>query len=67
MKAFAVLDEDHTSHLTPDTLKRYMTEEGEHFTQEEVEEMMKAATDPEKDVILYRDFVTLMLPEQEQS
>ena len=25
-----------------------MTEEGEHFTQEEIEEMMKAATDPEK-------------------
>jgi Ca2+-binding EF-hand superfamily protein len=66
VKAFATLDENHTSHLTPDNLKHFMMEEGEPFTQEEVEEMLKAATDPEKDVILYRDYVTIMLPEQEQ-
>lgn len=40
---------------------------GEPFTQEEVEEMMSAALDPDKGVILYRDFVTSMLPEAEQS
>ena len=67
MKAFEVLDEDHTSHLTLEVLKRYMTEEGEPFTQEEVEEMLKAAEDPEKGMVLYRDFVTLMVPEQQQS
>lgn len=65
MKAFEVLDDNHTSHLTPDALKRFMMEEGEPFSQEEVEEMLTAAKDPEKDVILYRDFVTLMVPEQE--
>lgn len=67
MKAFGTLDEDHTSQLTPDALKRFMMEEGEVFSLEEVEEMLKAATDPEKNVILYRDFITLMLPEQEQA
>lgn len=67
MKAFEVLDEDHTSQLSLDALKRYMTEEGEPFSQEELEEMLKAAEDPEKGVVLYRDFVTLMLPEQEHS
>lgn len=67
VKAFLTLDEDHASHLTPDNLKRFMMEEGEPFTQEEVEEMLKAATDPEKDIVLYRDYVTLMLPDQEQN
>ena len=67
MKAFEVLDEDHVSHLTPDNLKRWLTEEGEPFTAEEVEEMFSAAVDPDKGVILYRDFVTMMIPEQEQS
>ena len=66
MKAFTTLDEDHVGNLTPDNLKRFMMEEGEPFTQEEVEEMLKAATDPEKDVILYRDYVTIMLPEPDQ-
>ena len=67
MKAFSVLDEDHKSHLTPEDLKRYMTEEGEPFTQEEMDEMLTAAKDPDRGVILYRDFITLMLPEQEQT
>ena len=66
MKAFEVLDEDHVSYLTPNNLKRFLTEEGEAFTLEEVEEMLTAAVDQEKGVIYYRDFVTLMLPEQEQ-
>ena len=67
MKAFSVLDEDRKSHLTPEDLKKFMMEEGEPFSQEEMEEMLTAAKDPERGVILYRDFITLMLPEQEQS
>ena len=67
VKAFATLDENHNSELAADTLRRFMTEDGEPFSQEEVEEMLKAATDPERDVILYRDFVTLMLPEQDHN
>ena len=67
MKAFSVLDEDHKSYLTPEDLKKFMMEEGEPFTQEELDEMLTAAKDPDRGVILYRDFVTLMLPEQEQT
>ena len=67
VKAFEVLDEDHKSQLTLDTLRRYMTEHGEPFTADELEEMLKAAEDPEKGVVLFRDFVTLMLPEQEHN
>lgn len=36
---------------------------GEPFTQEEMEEMLSAAVDPEKNVILYKDFAALMTVE----
>ena len=42
-------------------------EEGEPFSQEEMDEMLQAAVDPDKGTILYKDFVTLMLPEEEQT
>jgi Ca2+-binding EF-hand superfamily protein len=34
---------------------------GEPFTQEEMEEMLSAAVDPEKGVIFYKDFVAMMV------
>lgn len=34
---------------------------GEPFTQEEMEEMLSAALDPEKNIIAYKDFVTMMV------
>ncbi len=34
--------------------------EGEPFTQEEMDEMLSAAVDPDKNVILYKDFVSMM-------
>ncbi len=43
------------------------TNAGEPFTQEEVDEMSTAAVDLEKGVILYRDFVTLMLPDSSEN
>uniref|UniRef100_A0A8C4RIF5 EF-hand calcium binding domain 2 n=1 Tax=Erpetoichthys calabaricus TaxID=27687 RepID=A0A8C4RIF5_ERPCA len=36
---------------------------GEPFTQEEMEEMLSAAVDPDKNVILYKDYVTMMAVE----
>ena len=39
---------------------------GERFTQDEMEEMLSAAVDKEKGLILYKDFVTYMLPETTQ-
>ena len=44
-----------------------MIHSGEKFTQDEMDEMLSAAVDREKGVILYRDFVSYMLPDQEQS
>ena len=39
---------------------------GEKFTQDEMDEMLSAAVDKEKETVLYRDFVTYMLPETVQ-
>ncbi|XP_032225225.2 dynein regulatory complex protein 8 [Nematostella vectensis] len=62
-KAFEVLDQDKKGYLTTEELTKYMTEEGEAFTQEEVEEMLSAAVDPEKGVIFYKDFVAMLVVE----
>ena len=66
LKAFEVLDQDKKSHLTTEELKKVLMEEGEPFSQEEMDEMLQAAVDPDRGTILYKDFVTLMLPEDEQ-
>lgn len=60
-----VLDKDKKGHLVPEDLKQLMMEEEERFRQEEMDEMLQAAVDPDKGVILYRDYVTLMLPEEQ--
>ncbi len=65
MEAFEVLDEDRNSFLQPESLKQLLMEEGEPFSLEEAEEMLTAAVDPEKRVVYYKDYVTLMLPEQQ--
>ena len=67
LKAFEVLDQDKKSHLTTEELKKVLMEEGESFSQEEMDEMLQAAVDPDRGTILYKDFVTLMLPEDEQT
>lgn len=36
---------------------------GERLSQDEMDEMLQAAVDPEKHVILYKDYVTLMTME----
>ncbi|KAL3872999.1 hypothetical protein ACJMK2_036162 [Sinanodonta woodiana] len=60
LKAFQVLDQDGKGYLSPEELTKYMLEEGEPFLQEELEEMLSAAVDPDKRVILYKDYVSTM-------
>ncbi|XP_012695433.1 dynein regulatory complex protein 8 [Clupea harengus] len=60
LQAFEVLDQQKKGHLDPEELTKYMTQEGEPFTQEEMEEMLSAALDPDKNVIFYKDFVSAM-------
>uniref|UniRef100_A0A674EQJ2 EF-hand calcium binding domain 2 n=1 Tax=Salmo trutta TaxID=8032 RepID=A0A674EQJ2_SALTR len=55
-----VLDKQKKGHLELEELTKYMTQEGEPFTQEEMEEMLSAAMDPDKNLIFYKDFVSMM-------
>ncbi|KAK3093607.1 hypothetical protein FSP39_018047 [Pinctada imbricata] len=64
LKAFQVLDTDGKGYLTQDELVKYMQDDGEPFQQEELEEMLSAAVDPEKGTILYRDYVSRMAVEE---
>ncbi|KAK6181109.1 hypothetical protein SNE40_009040 [Patella caerulea] len=58
LKAFQVLDVEMKGYLTREELEKYMTEEGEPFTQDELEEMLSSAIDPDKGTILYKDYVS---------
>uniref|UniRef100_A0A8C1WBX2 EF-hand calcium binding domain 2 n=1 Tax=Cyprinus carpio TaxID=7962 RepID=A0A8C1WBX2_CYPCA len=60
LQAFEVVDQQKKGHLEPEELTKYLTQEGEPFTQEEMDEMLSAAVDPDKNVILYKDFVSMM-------
>uniref|UniRef100_A0A8C4JKI4 EF-hand calcium binding domain 2 n=1 Tax=Dromaius novaehollandiae TaxID=8790 RepID=A0A8C4JKI4_DRONO len=54
-------NENKCGYLTKEQLVKYMTEEGEPFTQEEMEDMLSAALDPETNIIRYKDYITLMI------
>ncbi|XP_051849414.1 dynein regulatory complex protein 8 isoform X1 [Antechinus flavipes] len=61
LQAFEVLDSAKEGFLTKEELVKYMTEEGEPFTEEEMEEMLSAALDPETNTIQYRDYLAMMV------
>uniref|UniRef100_A0A0B6ZAM9 EF-hand domain-containing protein n=1 Tax=Arion vulgaris TaxID=1028688 RepID=A0A0B6ZAM9_9EUPU len=63
-KAFQVLDVEQKGYLTVEELTTLMTEEGECFNQEEIEEMLSAAVDPDKKTILYKDYASVMAVEE---
>ncbi|XP_042340527.1 dynein regulatory complex protein 8 [Plectropomus leopardus] len=58
LQAFEVLDKDKKGYLEPEELTKYMTQEGELFTQEEMDEMLTALADNEKSLIYYRDLIS---------
>ncbi|KAM4770968.1 dynein regulatory complex protein 8 [Rhinophrynus dorsalis] len=60
LRAFEVLDEKKKGYLTKDELVKYMSEEGEPFTQEEMEEMISAAVDPDKNIVTYKEYAAMM-------
>ena len=63
-KAFEVLDQDSKGYLTTEELTKYVTESGEPFTQEEMEEMMSASVDPDQGVVFYKDYIPMMVVEE---
>ncbi|XP_045889148.1 dynein regulatory complex protein 8 [Micropterus dolomieu] len=57
LQAFEVLDKEKKGYLEPEELTKYMTQEGELFTQEEMDEMLTALADHEKNLIYYKDLI----------
>ncbi|XP_034079785.1 dynein regulatory complex protein 8 isoform X2 [Gymnodraco acuticeps] len=57
LQAFEVLDKEKKGYLEHEELTKYMTQEGELFTQEEVDEMLTALADHEKNVVYYKDLI----------
>ncbi|KAF3686291.1 EF-hand calcium-binding domain-containing protein 2 [Channa argus] len=57
LQAFEVLDKDKKGYLEPEELTKYMTKEGEPFTQEEMDEMLTALVDHEKNRVYYKDLI----------
>ncbi|EHB01888.1 EF-hand calcium-binding domain-containing protein 2 [Heterocephalus glaber] len=55
------LDSAKRGFLTKEELIKHMTEEGEPFSQEEMEEMLSAAIDPESYLIHYKDYIATMV------
>ncbi|MCJ8737250.1 hypothetical protein PDJAM_G00021970 [Pangasius djambal] len=60
LQAFEVLDQQKNGYLEPEELTKYLTQEGEPFSQEEMDEMLSAALDPDKQLVFYREFVGMM-------
>ncbi|XP_059984452.1 dynein regulatory complex protein 8 isoform X3 [Lagenorhynchus albirostris] len=63
-RAFEVLDPAKRGFLSKEELIKYMTEVGERFSQEEMEEMLSAAIDPESNSIHYKDYITMMVVDE---
>uniref|UniRef100_A0ABI7WLG0 EF-hand domain-containing protein n=1 Tax=Felis catus TaxID=9685 RepID=A0ABI7WLG0_FELCA len=61
LRAFEVLDPSKRGFLLKEELIKYMTEEGEPFSQEEMEEMLSAAIDPESNSVHYKDYIAMMV------
>uniref|UniRef100_A0A1A8EUU8 EF-hand calcium binding domain 2 n=1 Tax=Nothobranchius korthausae TaxID=1143690 RepID=A0A1A8EUU8_9TELE len=59
LRAFEVLDKENKGHLEEGELTKYMTEEGEPFTNKEMEEMLAVLLNNKKGLVYYRDAVGL--------
>ncbi|XP_060897062.1 dynein regulatory complex protein 8 [Labrus mixtus] len=57
LQAFEVLDKDNKGYLEAEELTKYLTQEGEVFNQKEMDEMLFAFSDPEKNIIHYKDLI----------
>ncbi|XP_068597210.1 dynein regulatory complex protein 8 [Brachionichthys hirsutus] len=61
LQAFEVLDKENKGYLEPEALTKFLTQEGEAFTQDEMDEMLTAFTDHEKSLIYYKDIISQLI------
>lgn len=61
LEAFQILDLEGKKTLSKDFISKLMTEEGEPFTQDELEEMMAAAVDVSSGEIHYAYYINSLM------
>lgn len=61
LEAFHVLDPENRGTLTKEHFGKLMMEEGEQFTQEELDEMMAVAVDPLTGLIPYEFYLNQLM------
>ncbi|VEL08101.1 unnamed protein product [Protopolystoma xenopodis] len=78
VKAFQVLDAGKKNYVAAEALEMVLTSEGnfgilmhksllgEPFSKEEMEEMLAAALDPQKGIILYQDYAAILAGEDDE-
>jgi Ca2+-binding EF-hand superfamily protein len=64
LEAFQVLDPDGKGFVTKDFMSRIMSEEGEPFSQEELEEMFSCAVDGSSNLIPYEYYLNQLMVDQ---
>ncbi|KAL1124633.1 hypothetical protein AAG570_001257, partial [Ranatra chinensis] len=61
LKAFQTLDKENKGYLTREFLEKAIMEDGEPFTQDEVDEMMAVAIDPDTGHINYEYYINQIM------
>lgn len=61
LRAFQVLDKENTGYLTKEFIQKTFIERGEYFSQEELEEMLSIAVNPETGTIIYEIYINQIM------
>uniref|UniRef100_A0A7S4C1G6 EF-hand domain-containing protein n=1 Tax=Chrysotila carterae TaxID=13221 RepID=A0A7S4C1G6_CHRCT len=62
LRAFRTLDPDNKGYVEAEKLRTLLTTHGERFSQEEIDEFLSFAVDPETGTVNYEDYVSQVCP-----
>ncbi|KAJ8915741.1 hypothetical protein NQ315_004553, partial [Exocentrus adspersus] len=61
LQAFQTLDQEQHGYLTKEYISTLMTQDGEPFTQDELDEMLEIATDPHTQTVPYEYYINQLM------
>lgn len=61
MEAFHILDPEGRGYLSKECISTLMTEDGEPFTQDELDEMLEIAIDPHTQTVPYEYYINQLM------
>ena len=62
IRAFRTLDTENKGYVEAEKLRSLLTTHGERFSQEEIDEFLNFAVDPESGVMHYEDYISQVCP-----